>query len=233
MARALAAFDGKCPGCRCGPTSASASTPTMGIAARWPRTPTGGSTSTTTRRCRAWSNARMPRAGRRRRRRASRHDGRHGRRDPRGPRRRGAEPMPILVATRPSTRRRSTALPRRGRLDAGRSATAARYQMDPANGDEALREVAARPGRGRRHRHGQAGAGVPRHRPPGARSASACRWRRTTCRGEYAMVKAAADSGLDRRRPRDRWRSLTVRSSRAGADMILTYFAKDAARLLA
>ena len=41
------------------------------------------------------------------------------------------------------------------------------YQMDPANGDEALREVALDLGRGGRHRHGQAGPGVPGHHPPG------------------------------------------------------------------
>ena len=40
------------------------------------------------------------------------------------------------------------------------------YQMDPANAREALREIEARHRGGRRHRHGQAGAAVPRrHRP--------------------------------------------------------------------
>ena len=36
------------------------------------------------------------------------------------------------------------------------------YQMDPANGREALRETRARHRRGRRHRDGQAGARLPR-----------------------------------------------------------------------
>ena len=48
--------------------------------------------------------------------------------------------------------------------------------------------------------------------------------------GEYAMVKAAAEQRLDRRergRPRD-----AAPIKRAGADLILTYHAKDAARWL-
>jgi porphobilinogen synthase len=49
--------------------------------------------------------------------------------------------------------------------------------------------------------------------------------------GEYAMVKAAAQNGwLDEERV---MMELLVDIRRAGADMILTYFAKDAARLLA
>ena len=39
------------------------------------------------------------------------------------------------------------------------------YQMDPANSDEALREVALDLAEGRRHDHGQARAGVSRHHP--------------------------------------------------------------------
>ena len=40
------------------------------------------------------------------------------------------------------------------------------YQMDPANGDEALREVALDIAEGADLRHGQAGDAVPGHRPP-------------------------------------------------------------------
>ena len=40
------------------------------------------------------------------------------------------------------------------------------YQMDPANGDEALREVALDLRRGRGHGDGQAGDAVSRHHPP-------------------------------------------------------------------
>ncbi len=40
------------------------------------------------------------------------------------------------------------------------------YQMDPANGDEAIREALLDVRRGRRRRDGQARAGLPRHHPP-------------------------------------------------------------------
>ena len=48
--------------------------------------------------------------------------------------------------------------------------------------------------------------------------------------GEFAMIKAAADRGwIDEIRVRD---EVLVSIKRAGADMILTYFAKDVARSL-
>jgi porphobilinogen synthase len=48
--------------------------------------------------------------------------------------------------------------------------------------------------------------------------------------GEYAMVKAAAANGwLDEERV---MMEVLTSIRRAGADLILTYFAKDAARLL-
>ncbi len=43
------------------------------------------------------------------------------------------------------------------------------YQMDPANGDEALREVALDIARGRRHGHGQTRYALSRCGPPGQR----------------------------------------------------------------
>ena len=52
--------------------------------------------------------------------------------------------------------------------------------MDPANADEALREIRARHRRGRRHRHGEAGAPVPRRDPRGRSSVDGCPWPRTT-----------------------------------------------------
>jgi porphobilinogen synthase len=103
------------------------------------------------------------------------------------------------------------------------------YQMDPANGDEALREVALDLAEGAdiimvkpalsyldiirrvRDRFGV---------PVAAYNVS----------GEYAMVKAAAQNGwIDERRI-----ALEILTSikRAGAGMILTYFARDAARWL-
>ncbi len=105
------------------------------------------------------------------------------------------------------------------------------YQMDPANGAEALREVALDLAEGADmlmvkpalsyldiiRRVKQAHPEVPL----AAYNVS----------GEFAMVKAAAANGwIDEQRI-----ALEILTSikRAGADMILTYFAKDAARWLA
>lgn len=104
------------------------------------------------------------------------------------------------------------------------------YQMDPANGAEALREVALDLAEGADmlmvkpalsyldiiRRVKQAHPEVPL----AAYNVS----------GEFAMVKAAAANGwIDEQRV-----ALEILTSikRAGADMILTYFAKDAARWL-
>jgi porphobilinogen synthase len=105
------------------------------------------------------------------------------------------------------------------------------YQMDPANGAEALREVALDLAEGadllmvkpalsyldiiRRVKDAHPEV------PLAAYNVS----------GEFAMVKAAAANGwIDEQRT-----ALEILTSikRAGADMILTYFAKDAARWLA
>src|SRR5262249_29595532 len=103
------------------------------------------------------------------------------------------------------------------------------YQMDPANGDEALREVALDLAEGADLvmvkpalsyldiiRRGKERVGVP----VAGYNVS----------GEYAMVKAAARNGwVDERRV-----TLEILTSirRAGADMILTYHAREAARWL-
>jgi porphobilinogen synthase len=103
------------------------------------------------------------------------------------------------------------------------------YQMDPANSDEALREVALDLAEGADMvmvkpalayldiiRRVKESFGVP----VAAYNVS----------GEYAMIKAAAARGwIDERRI-----ALEVLTSikRAGADMVLTYFALDAARWL-
>jgi porphobilinogen synthase len=103
------------------------------------------------------------------------------------------------------------------------------YQMDPANGDEALREVALDLAEGADMvmvkpalayldvvRRVKERFGVP----TAAYNVS----------GEFAMVKAAAQRGwIDERRV-----TLEILTSmkRAGADMILTYHARDAARWL-
>jgi porphobilinogen synthase len=103
------------------------------------------------------------------------------------------------------------------------------YQMDPANGDEALREVALDLAEG---------ADLVMVKPALAYLDII---RRVTERfgvpvaaynvsGEYAMVKAAAQNGwIDERRV-----TLEILTSirRAGADMILTYHAREAAKWL-
>lgn len=101
------------------------------------------------------------------------------------------------------------------------------YQMDPANGREALREVELDVAEG---------ADMIMVKPAGAYLdiISAVRQRyhlplaAYQVSGEYAMIKAAAQLGwLDERRAA--LESL-IAIRRAGADMIITYFAKDAAR---
>jgi len=104
------------------------------------------------------------------------------------------------------------------------------YQMDPANGREALREVDLDVAEG---------ADMIMVKPAGAYLdiISAVRQRyhlplaAYQVSGEYAMIKAAAQPGwLDERRAA--LESL-IAIRRAGADMIITYFAKDAARWIA
>ena len=103
------------------------------------------------------------------------------------------------------------------------------YQMDPANGDEALREVALDLAEG---------ADIIMVKPALAYLDIIRRVKERfgvpvaayNVSGEFAMVKAAAQKGwIDERRV-----ALEILTSikRAGADMILTYFAPDAARWL-
>ncbi|HUI24467.1 MAG TPA: porphobilinogen synthase [Candidatus Kryptonia bacterium] len=104
------------------------------------------------------------------------------------------------------------------------------YQMDPPNGDEALREVELDIGEG---------ADIVMVKP--ALPYLDLIWRvkqefgypvaAYNVSGEYAMIKAAAANGwLDGERV---MMETLIAIRRAGADMILTYFAKDAAKLLA
>lgn len=103
------------------------------------------------------------------------------------------------------------------------------YQMDPANAEEALREVEL---------DIEEGADVVMVKPAGAYLDIIRRVKDTfglptaayQVSGEYALIKAAAERGwVDERR-------VAVESllsiKRAGADMILTYFGKDVARWL-
>jgi porphobilinogen synthase len=112
---------------------------------------------------------------------------------------------------------------------APRSGDRTGYQMDPANGDEALREVALDVAEG---------ADMVMVKPALAYLDVLWRVKQTFglptaayhVSGEYAMVKAAAERGwVDGDRV-----MLEVLTSirRAGADLVVTYFARDAAPLL-
>lgn len=104
------------------------------------------------------------------------------------------------------------------------------YQMDMANSDEALREVAL---------DIDEGADIVMVKPALAyldvihRVKTEFDWpvAAYNVSGEYAMVKAAAAQGwLDEKRV---MMEMLTAIRRAGADLILTYFAKDAAEMLA
>ncbi len=101
------------------------------------------------------------------------------------------------------------------------------YQMDPANGDEALREVEL---------DIEEGADIVMVKPAGpyldvvfrVKEAFGMPTAAYQVSGEYALIKAAAGNGwVDEERVV--WESL-VSIKRAGADLIVTYFAKDVAR---
>ena len=103
------------------------------------------------------------------------------------------------------------------------------YQMDPANGREALREIDL---------DIEEGADIVMVKPalPYLDIIAAARQRTLLpvaayqVSGEYSMIKAAAAAGwLDESRA---MMESLLAIKRAGADTILTYFAKDAARLL-
>jgi porphobilinogen synthase len=103
------------------------------------------------------------------------------------------------------------------------------YQMDPANADEALREVALDVAEG---------ADLVMVKPAGAyldvlwrvKQAFGLPTAAYHVSGEYAMVKAAAERGwVDGERV---MMELLTGIRRAGADLVVTYFARDAAPLL-
>ena len=104
------------------------------------------------------------------------------------------------------------------------------YQMDVANGDEAVREATL---------DVEEGADVVMVKPAMPSLDVIWRVKQATglpvaayqVSGEYAMIKAAAAAGaLDER---DAVLESLTAIRRAGADMLITYFAKDAARWLA
>jgi porphobilinogen synthase len=103
------------------------------------------------------------------------------------------------------------------------------HQMDPANGDEALREVALDIAEG---------ADIVMVKPALAyldvirrvKDRFAMPTAAYNVSGEYSLVKAAGRNGwVDEERV---MMEMLTSIKRAGADLILTYFAKDAARLL-
>jgi len=103
------------------------------------------------------------------------------------------------------------------------------YQMDPANGQEAIREATM---------DVEEGADIIMVKPALAYLDVIARVRDEidlpvaayNVSGEYSMIKAAAERGwVDEEKVM--FESLTA-IKRAGADMILTYFAMDAARRL-
>ena len=104
------------------------------------------------------------------------------------------------------------------------------YQLDPANGDEALRETLL---------DVEEGADMVMVKPAlpyldvirRVKDATIMPLAAYNVSGEYAMIKAAAAAGYLDERAAVLEALTSIR--RAGAEIILTYFAKDAARLLA
>lgn len=103
------------------------------------------------------------------------------------------------------------------------------YQMDPANSDEAVREVAL---------DLEEGADIVMVKPALSYLDIVYRIKKEfgvpvaayNVSGEYAMVKAAAARGwLDEKKAA---REMLLSMKRAGADMLITYFAKDIASML-
>ena len=166
----------------------------------------------------------------RRHRRAVGHDGRPRRRHPKGARR-----ARLRAASRSCRTPRSTAPAFYGPFrDAADSAPQfgdrRTHQMDPANAEEALREV---------EQDIEEGADIVMVKPAMPYLDVVRRVKDTfgyptaayQVSGEYSMIKAAAARGwIDE--PRVMMESLTS-IARAGADIIITYYAREAARALA
>lgn len=103
------------------------------------------------------------------------------------------------------------------------------YQMDPANAAEAVREAAL---------DVQQGADIVMVKPALAYLDVIYRLKQTlqvpvaafNVSGEYALVKAAAARGWVAERPA--WLEILLGLKRAGADILITYWAKDAANAL-
>ncbi|MBI4597391.1 MAG: porphobilinogen synthase [Candidatus Omnitrophica bacterium] len=103
------------------------------------------------------------------------------------------------------------------------------YQMDPANAEEALRKARS---------DVEQGADILMVKPAlvyldiirRVKQALPYPLAAFNVSGEYAMVKAASARGWLQERPV--WMEMLLAMKRAGADILITYWAKDAARLL-
>ena len=170
----------------------------------------------------------VARGGRRRHRRAVRHDGRPGRPHPRALDEAGFTQVAIMSYAA----KYCSAFygPFREAADSAPAFGDRRsHQMDPANVEEALREVAL---------DIEEGADIVMVKPAMTYLDVIARVKAEFgmptaayhVSGEYAMLKAAARNGwIDE--PRAMMETLTA-IRRAGADIIITYYAREAARLL-
>ena len=103
------------------------------------------------------------------------------------------------------------------------------YQLDSANAEEALRKTRL---------DLEQGADIVMVKPALAyldviravKQELRCPVAAFNVSGEYAMVKAAASRGWLAERPA--WHEMLLAMKRAGADILITYWAKDAAKLL-
>jgi porphobilinogen synthase len=103
------------------------------------------------------------------------------------------------------------------------------YQMDPANSDQAMAEIAE---------DIEEGADVIMVKPAlpyldviyRAKQRFDCPIAAYNVSGEYMMLNAAADAGLLNRQAAMMETLISIK--RAGADILITYFAKDAAKIL-
>ncbi len=103
------------------------------------------------------------------------------------------------------------------------------YQMDPANAGEALREIAL---------DIEEGADIVMVKPALAYLDVICRAKQKfdyplaayNVSGEYSMIKAAAMKGIIEEE--GIMMEILQSIKRAGADFIITYFAKEAAKLI-
>ena len=158
------------------------------------------------------------------------HDGRPGGSDSQSARRRGVRGDADPLLRRQVRQRLLRPLPRSRRVDPAKLGDRRAYQMDPANGREAMREAAL---------DVEEGADMLMVKPAVAYLDILAELRRRFdlplaayhVSGEYAMLKAAAERGwIDYDRV---MMETLIAIRRAGADLLITYAARDAARLLA